>query len=353
MSHESEPPHSHHGHTRIIGPDEDGFEWPRVERGDDHHHPRYAHHPQTHDTTHRYPDGHYYTIKQGPDDDMGSPGLRLHQESHVKDPLEYGLYRIGEHGIPIRPSASSADFISRTGEPNSERNSAEVLDLGAFAVNSLGIAQRTNNEKRDIDARATPIIASYEARDRALAEGKSMEEAQAIGAEVYEVHFGMKGHPIITVPHYGRELPSPPPAGEHFSFTDSSRQHQQQRHQGFGRRPSSTGFTQAPPESHPGMPNQFEEAETFIHNMRVYYPGSVWLKEVSPEDMQKLIDEVKAMRAQMIADGVTEKKTQDARIYRRYRMNLETAGEHDSALKQSHGILWDLMGENPKGDIPF
>jgi hypothetical protein len=336
MSHN---PESHHGHEKIIGPDDDGFEWPLVEKRDQDGNYHRAMHPTTYATTHRYPDGYYYTIDDNKD--VSEAGNRLYDEAHVKDPLKYGLYRIGEHGKPIRPESPDYD-------------DGQALDTGAFVFDADGNGYKSNNEKRDIDARATPIIASYEARDRALREGKSIDEAEAIGAEVYNVHFGMAGTPIN--PSYSRnQLPAGHdhhqeqlPNGETAQEEDQTRS----RRRRFGRSATGSAFRTPRPGSRTEQ-QPFGEAADFLHGVRRAYPDSAWLKEISDEDMQTLMNEVRTKRAQLVRDGVTDKQKQDGRIYRSYRIQLETDQNAGNSLKQAHGVLWDLMGEDPKGDIPF
>ncbi|TAL14884.1 hypothetical protein EPN95_01500 [Patescibacteria group bacterium] len=332
----SHGPESHHGHhERVIGPDEDGFDWPVVEKVDSQGNSHRAVHPTTYETTHRYPDGYYYTIDDNKD--ISRAGNRLYEEAHVKDPLAYGLYRIGEHGAPIRPESD-------------HHHDDEALDLGAFAVDSAGYTQRTNNEKRDIDARATPIIASYEARDRALRQGKSIEEAQAIGADVYNIHFGMAGTPINLA---GESRPSLPGGADshHEQLTGGEPEPQPQaRNRRFGRAATEGASRSGRREA---QRDEFEEATDFLHDALRRYGDSAWLKQVSPEQMQTIIDEVRKTRSEFAAAGVTDKAVQDKRIYRKYRMLLETNQDADESVKLTHGILWDLMGENPSGNIPF
>jgi hypothetical protein len=356
------PEHSsEHGHSKIISPDDDGFDWPLVER------PYRSHDSMTHASTHRYPDGHYYTIQQGPDDDIGSVGVRLFDESHTKDPIKYGLYSTSEQGAPIRPDASSLDFIRSTGNlPNSEYKNTEALDVGALAVDSEGSISRTNNEKRDIDARATPIIASYEARDRALAEGKSIEEAQAIGAEVYNVHFGMKGEPIESNLnnrpalgsfenwHRTYDLPSGSTSAEQEDYTPP-----RSRQRKFGKAASGSAFRQEAPRS-TADDEQTKQMQEFVRVMQRRFPrSSAWLKDIDPknpqdlQNIQDLVNDIVSTRAEMIKNDITDKRTQDSRIFRGYRMNLETSDNPDEKIKRDYGLLWDLMGENPKGEIPF
>lgn len=186
-------------------------------------------------TTHRYPDGTYYDIEN---ESLAQASNRLHREKNKRDPVEHGLYRLNSAGAPIRPTPSSEEFVEATGledkwstratrqplvEPENRRGD-DIYRRGALGANAFISTgknpNKTSNEKADIDARADAIVASYEARDRALADGKSLEEAQAIGEEVWRVHFGMGEAPennaqVVAdrfVPLRNTTNPAPAPA---------------------------------------------------------------------------------------------------------------------------------------------
>lgn len=340
----SHGPESHHEHAKIIGPDDDGFNWPLVEKIDKDGNSHRVMHPTTYATTHRYPDGHYYTIDDNKDVSAG--GNRVYDEAHVKNPLKYGLYRTGMHGALIRPELPSHD-------------DTRALDIGSTAVDSQGYVYKTNDEKRDIDARATPIIASYEARDRALKEGRSMREAQAIGSEVYAVHFGMAGPPSLLRSSRYPELPSSQRQDQEQLYGSSTsapeEEHQrpsEQRRRRFGRSATNSTFREPSPRTQ-NERQRLDEASDFLRDIRRLYPKSAWLKEISDDDMSELMKDVRAQRQQLIKEGVVDKQKQDRKIYRDYRMQLELDQNAEATIKQSNGVLWDLMRENPSGDIPF
>lgn len=96
-----------------------------------------------------------------------------------KNALDHDLYRVNKAGKFIRPAASSGAFVDAA--PDSV---ATDHRLSEYRYISTGKTER-GNEKAIIDEFAGAIIASYEARDNALASGMSVTQAQEVGANAF------------------------------------------------------------------------------------------------------------------------------------------------------------------------
>lgn len=134
-------------------------------------------------TTHQGPNGDFYTIENA---STPEANMTLYNENvrnaKLKDAMANGLYRLSSDQLRLtRPAAPSDQFLAtleHAGVSDSFTGSA-----GGFI--SYGRGPKGKNEKAAIDERSASIVLSYQARDKALAEGKSPEEAQDIGAQVY------------------------------------------------------------------------------------------------------------------------------------------------------------------------
>jgi hypothetical protein len=146
-------------------------------------------------TAHKGAEGWYEIVNSGPADAFLRHGREEARNARLKDPVENGLYRTNSAGTPIRPMASSGKFVDSVNEADAasrEIGSEGISDKpGNYDIGnprahiSRGRGSNGSDEKKDIDVRSPSIVLSYEARDKALSEGKSIEEAQRIGAEVY------------------------------------------------------------------------------------------------------------------------------------------------------------------------
>ena len=149
-------------------------------------------------TTHQGPNGDFYTIKNS---DPAEADMTLYNEDkrneRLKNAVANGLYRFNSLGYPIRPAGSSEEFRQTVADAgaqddfgNYDMGSVKETDegivkgpLGGFI--SYGTGENGSNQMAAIDERSASIVLSYEARDKAIAEGKTLEEAKEIGAEVY------------------------------------------------------------------------------------------------------------------------------------------------------------------------
>jgi len=144
-------------------------------------------------TTHQGPNGDFYTIAN---DDTPEANMTLYNEdkrnTKLKDALANDLYRLNSMGAPIRPAKSSEDFVNNLEEAgtNSEFGSYDVGKTGSFI--SYGTGESGSNEMAAISERSASIVLSNEARDKALEEGQSVQEAQEIGAQMYREQEGYK-----------------------------------------------------------------------------------------------------------------------------------------------------------------
>lgn len=146
-------------------------------------------------TTHRGPNGEFYQIKNKSDVEASNTLYRERVRSEkLRNAQANGLYRLTTHGAPIRPHASSKEFQDTivSTDAASESDRLDAGNTGGFI--SYGKAENGNNEKAAIDERSASIVLSYQARDKALQEGKSIEEAQEIGSQVYIDQEGFKEH---------------------------------------------------------------------------------------------------------------------------------------------------------------
>jgi hypothetical protein len=98
-------------------------------------------------------------------------------------------------------------------------------------------------------------------------------------------------------------------------------------------------------EAHP-------EAARFLATHREEYEQSPWVANATSNDIQIVMDSVRAIREELQNAGVTDRVIQDGRIYRRFRMDVEKP-EPTEDEKKKYGILWQLMHEDTKGTIPF
>lgn len=111
-------------------------------------------------------------------------------DSRLEDPVKNGLFRYNSQGALIRPAASSEKFRTAAADTKTsgELGNQDIGKTGNYlsygAGPNLG-GKGSSNEQAGISERATSIVKSYKARDNALAEGKTLEEAQKIGSEVY------------------------------------------------------------------------------------------------------------------------------------------------------------------------
>jgi|GEM_PF-2295335 len=144
-------------------------------------------------TTHQGPNGDFYTIKNAstPEANMTLYNEKKRNEK-LKNAEANGLYRFNTHGMPIRPAASGGDFTAAV-DADSTIVTPDQYDAGTpGGFISYGRSENGNNEMAAIDERSASIVLSYEARDKAIKEGKSVEEAQEIGAQVYRDQEGFK-----------------------------------------------------------------------------------------------------------------------------------------------------------------
>lgn len=122
------------------------------------------------------------------------------------DAQENDLYRLNSIGIPIRPAASSDAFVNTLVSEGIINEDDKLKEGAAGAFITYGMSDTGKNEMAAISERSTSIVLSNQARDKALAEGKSIEEAQTIGAKVYleqeqfkkEYGLGTSSQPEIT-----------------------------------------------------------------------------------------------------------------------------------------------------------
>lgn len=145
-------------------------------------------------TTHRDPDGNFYTIKNTSSTEANwrlgkekERNARLAEErkAQLAFAAENGLYRTNSAGQVIRPAASSEDFTAQVTNAGMETTPGnyDIGNPGGYI--SYGQSENGSNELVAIAERSASIVESYTARDAALAEGKTLEEAQTVGSEVY------------------------------------------------------------------------------------------------------------------------------------------------------------------------
>ena len=161
-------------------------------------------------TTHQGPNGDFYTIKNA---GIPEASMSIYNEkkrnAKLADAFTNGLYRYRENGSVFRPAPSDKNlpFIEATGLGEHEygvsdkfknKNLMDNETLNRIGSNGFistgrgprltdtdGNTHNPNDQKGEIDKRSASIVLSYEARDKAISEGKTPEEAQEIGAEEY------------------------------------------------------------------------------------------------------------------------------------------------------------------------
>ena len=128
------------------------------------------------------------------------------RNAKLADAFTNGLYRYRENGSVFRPAPSDKNlpFIEATGLGEHEygvsdkfknKNLMDNETLNRIGSNGFistgrgprltdtdGNTHNPNDQKGEIDKRSASIVLSYEARDKAISEGKTPEEAQEIGA---------------------------------------------------------------------------------------------------------------------------------------------------------------------------
>ncbi|MDB5167442.1 MAG: hypothetical protein JWN26_587 [Candidatus Saccharibacteria bacterium] len=382
----SHGPESHHSHEAEEEPERIPIADPRV-RG------RYRSIDKEYTTTHRGPNGEFYQIKNTSSTQADNRLYTEFQRSlKLRDPLANELYRVTENGIPMRPAKSSDEFLETVTEAGVEDNLGNY-DLGSVkdanenldtdekrfvkgplsGFISYGMGENHSNQREAISERSASITLSNEARKKAIDEGKTFEEAQEIGARVYreqeqfkaDFKRGTFNQPEAEASSVSKPVPvyealgsTPPPDLKDAWVGEQSRKRK------FGR--TATGDSwfrfppppQTPPPPEPSEPEHEEQSDdvsTFLYNARrdKKYSNSTWIRDISNSDMTRIMDEVHQLRNTLVSEGVIDKATQDRRIYRSVRLQLETDGVVDDTLKQTQGVLWDFMGGSPKGEIPF
>jgi len=105
--------------------------------------------------------------------------------------LDHGLYRQNKSGQYYRPADGTGTFSDVAPISTAPRG---VLSQYGYLDRNKGKSKRVTeteakrsqiDEKAIIDAHAGSIVASYEARDNALASGMSVVEAQEVGAHAF------------------------------------------------------------------------------------------------------------------------------------------------------------------------
>jgi hypothetical protein len=171
--------------------------------------------------THRYPNGDYYFTDH---DLLVDASNTIAENRQTKDPLREGLYgitvgkfrdkksipdekdqvnnviKITEYkNVSTRPEESSQEFLESVGTLDSD-------DIDAIIKSETRSDDRliiSDSERKDIDSKSEPIIASYEARNNALKEGKSIKEAQDIGEKMWRFYHQMgeaPNNPVDSTP---------------------------------------------------------------------------------------------------------------------------------------------------------
>lgn len=195
----SHGPESHNSHEAEVEPERIPITDPRVR---DH----YRSIADDFTTTHRGPNGDFYQIKNTSGKEASN---RLHSErirnAKMSDALANELYRLNGSGAPIRPAKSGEDFLHNAVEAGSVMGDLGNYDIGSVkeypdpedpdkkiykkgplgGFISYGTAENGANEMAAISERSASVVLSNEARQKALEEGKTFEEAQAIGAQTY------------------------------------------------------------------------------------------------------------------------------------------------------------------------
>ena len=145
-------------------------------------------------TTHRGPDGVFYTIQNKSAveaiwrlgaEDQRNARLAKETKNQLEFAAENGLWRTNSVGQVIRPAASGEAFTAQVTNDGTETTPGnyDIGNPGGYI--SYGQGESSSNELAAISERSTSIVESYTARDAALAEGSTFQEAQAVGSEVY------------------------------------------------------------------------------------------------------------------------------------------------------------------------
>lgn len=108
------------------------------------------------------------------------------KEANVGDSQGNGLFRINAAGAPIRAATSTNELFLNAVAASGTENTPANYDIGKpGAFITYGMGENGSNEMAALSQRSPSIVVSALERDRALAAGKSLEDAQQIGAIAY------------------------------------------------------------------------------------------------------------------------------------------------------------------------
>ena len=93
-------------------------------------------------------------------------------------------------------------------------------------------------------------------------------------------------------------------------------------------------------------------ARSVLETAKQTHPDAEWLKIATIQTLVPLIGVVETIRSQLEAQGVTEKARQDRQILGELHKIVNRENPEPVATRSYH-ILWGIMGENVKGNIPF